>query len=605
MCDIPNPIKSNNVYKEERENNNLNSFNNLNNKLFNFNEKSELSTLYTKNYNSLSQFNKKKIYYIMIKIITLLNIENNIIKIFGLDKLVIPILIILKKWISNNIPIINCLIFKDKLSSITINYTHYSSTYYNQTNPSSNEQMQYRSLVEYIYSKKIKNAKFTNNLNSNLLFFDSFDEIQINNKIWLISKITVTSSSTVYILELFSYNSRVNVINQFISNCVEKYKNNINKNSLIKSNIKYFRYIGLNNNSQAIFDELSVNRIKTFDNIFFEGKNKIIKQILHFINNEKEYYKLGIPWTMGFILYGPAGVGKTSFIKAIANLTDRNILDIPLPKIKNSSLELKQIFHSIKINGVDMPNRNRIYVLDEFDLILDQIIDRRKKNEYEKFNNKKNIQNKQYKKNNYINDNDQNEESEVTKFSLNDLLTLLDGIIPLHGCIFIATTNFIHLIDKALKRPGRFDYIINLEYASTNIIIEIIQHFASKSFKRNINSDNHNKQKKKVNSDIDHNKIMKLTDVQIEFLEKYSKYNSHKLWSPAKLCQLCLQCINDDDFINSVLKEIESQYGEECKKYDEEFIKSEKYIKSEESNKSEENSKSEESNKPEENSKSE
>ena len=62
MCDIPNPIKSNNIYKEERENNNLKSFNNLNNKLFNFNEKSELSTLYTKNYNSLSQFNKKKLF---------------------------------------------------------------------------------------------------------------------------------------------------------------------------------------------------------------------------------------------------------------------------------------------------------------------------------------------------------------------------------------------------------------------------------------------------------------------------------------------------------------------------------------------------------------
>ena len=46
---------------------------------------------------------------------------------------------------------------------------------------------------------------------------------------------------------------------------------------------------------------------------------------------------------------------------------------------------------------------------------------------------------------------------------LNHLLQLIDGVIESHGLYIIAATNREHLVDEALKRPGRLNKVIHLE----------------------------------------------------------------------------------------------------------------------------------------------
>ena len=43
---------------------------------------------------------------------------------------------------------------------------------------------------------------------------------------------------------------------------------------------------------------------------------------------------------------------------------------------------------------------------------------------------------------------------------VNQLLTLMDGIDENNQICAIASTNRIDMIDEAIKRPGRFDYVI-------------------------------------------------------------------------------------------------------------------------------------------------
>jgi len=172
-------------------NNNINNLNNLNNiepkiitnsyydnypkinNLFNNKYSNNIDNNYNYNsnlYNETNINNNDKIYRFLKKLLILSNIEGNFVKIFGIDKLWIPLLIFFKKILSSKIPTLNKYIFKEKTSSLTITYTHFTSTYYNQQN-NSTDYMIYKSILCYVYDKKPFGCKFTSNPSGNLIIF--------------------------------------------------------------------------------------------------------------------------------------------------------------------------------------------------------------------------------------------------------------------------------------------------------------------------------------------------------------------------------------------------------------------------------------------------
>ncbi len=134
----------------------------------------------------------------------------------------------------------------------------------------------------------------------------------------------------------------------------------------------------------------------------------------------------------GILLYGPPGCGKTLIAKAIANEINAHFILVNGPEILNKFLgqseeNIRNIFDEAR------KNTPSIIYFDEFDSIS------------------------------MSRDNENNPHLAPV---VNQLLTLMDGVDNNDKLCVIASTNRVDIIDEALKRPGRFDYVIEVKKPS-------------------------------------------------------------------------------------------------------------------------------------------
>ena len=121
-----------------------------------------------------------------------------------------------------------------------------------------------------------------------------------------------------------------------------------------------------NYNPGDYFLEYSLATSKDFTNLFFKQKPELINKLDFFLNNKKWYSEMGIPYTLGMMLHGLPGCGKTSAIKAIAKYTGRHIISVPLQRITTLP-ELLEIFFGEVICGRRIKMDKRLYIMEDFD----------------------------------------------------------------------------------------------------------------------------------------------------------------------------------------------------------------------------------------------
>lgn len=224
------------------------------------------------------------------------------------------------------------------------------------------------------------------------------------------------------------------------------------------------------------YHEIPFDTTKSFDNMFFDGKDKLLQKLDDFCNNETRYKRLGIPYTFGMLFHGQPGCGKTSCIKAIAKHTGRHIVSISCNKI--TSIEaLKRIFVSTQINDSQIPLSKRLYVFEEIDCgeWKDIVRSRKIKDGYSdgadasasKASKASEIVMAECMKMAMTKSCTVDSKSlfpmDEAKLTLGDLLELLDGIIEMPGRMIIMTSNHPEYIDDALLRPGRIDQIVDFK----------------------------------------------------------------------------------------------------------------------------------------------
>lgn len=157
----------------------------------------------------------------------------------------------------------------------------------------------------------------------------------------------------------------------------------------------------------------------------------------------------------GILLYGPPGTGKTLLAKAVASESEANFISI-----KGPALLSKYVGESEKgIREVFKKARQAspcILFLDEIDSLAPVR-------------------------------GSGGGDSHVTERVISQFLTELDGIEELKGVVVLAATNRLDIIDPALLRAGRFDFLLELPLPDEKARLEIFKvHTRGKPLDRDV-----------------------------------------------------------------------------------------------------------------------
>ncbi|KAJ9220977.1 hypothetical protein DTO027B5_5752 [Paecilomyces variotii] len=158
-------------------------------------------------------------------------------------------------------------------------------------------------------------------------------------------------------------------------------------------------------------------------------KERIVADVKDFMSSHQWYYDRGIPYRRGYLLYGPPGSGKSSFIQALAGELD---YDIAILNLSERGLTDDRLNHLLTI----IPNRTLV-LLEDVDAA---------------FSNRR-VQT----------DADGYRGANVT---FSGLLNALDGVASAEERIIFLTTNHVERLDEALVRPGRVDMTVRFGEAT-------------------------------------------------------------------------------------------------------------------------------------------
>lgn len=288
---------------------------------------------------------------------------------------------------------------------------------------------------------------------------------------------------------LSTYDHDITWLHKFVEQAMETFEQE--KRNKLGSETYYFDQILAANSlykGMCLFTKSKFTSNRTLNNVYLRQIGELQERVEFFMRRRDWYDSKGIPHTLGIVMYGHPGCGKTSTIKAIANQTKRHIFNIALSEIKTKEA-LKTLFYNDEVqvitNGknemLNIPLKHRLYVIEDIDAMNSVVIKRSREQQEADAKHKlkveaemellKQQQGEMIAKAMVAGKSD----SDNDKLDLATLLNVLDGIRETPGRIIILSTNYPERLDEALLRPGRFDMMLEFEKHSCDVLRQHIE----------------------------------------------------------------------------------------------------------------------------------
>jgi len=385
----------------------------------------------------------------------------------------------------------------EKISSITI-----------QINIVDQENIIGQALLDLITNSQ--NTKHVSYKKQNFIL-NQKDIIEIAEELFIVMKECMVSEESKVeseqLIELFSYTKNMQELRAWLNRLAHEYTVKL-KNKL-GNHIYYFNqhpinaqktmdgskdYSKLPNTCVFTMKQFETNR--KFSNLFGPEISAVKQRVEFFVKNSKWYDSKGIPHTLGLLLSGQAGAGKTSSIKCLANETKRHIININLnndiTKVQLDNLFFNETLFVInpstnKTETYYIPLNQRIYVLEDIDCQDKIVVNRESKKGLDL-----DLDKQKYNCNGSRPAAEQQPQQKplpigiAEKIDLSFLLNLLDGILESPGRIVIMTSNHPEKLDHALIRPGRIDIIANFKKCTRETIFQMMEHFYDVSLQSDV-----------------------------------------------------------------------------------------------------------------------
>jgi hypothetical protein len=325
------------------------------------------------------------------------------------------------------------------------------------------------------------------------------DPLMIENDVWfeiLNPQLTPTLSTAgqeakqePILYRLTTYDHDITWLHKFVESAINRFEQD--KRNKLGSETYYFDMLSSSGADYrnplptkfSMFTRSKFTSNRSLNNVYLRQIDELTERVQFFTKRRDWYDAKGIPHTLGIVMYGVPGCGKTSTIKAIANETKRHVFNLMLSEIKTKDA-LKDLFYNENVHVVaegktevlNIPLKNRLYVIEDIDAMHSVVIKRSRQEKKEEEERRIKVEAEME-----LLRQTQGEvvakkmmegksTSDTDKLDLATLLNVLDGVRETPGRIIILSTNYPERLDEALLRPGRFDMMLEFEKHNVTVL---------------------------------------------------------------------------------------------------------------------------------------